>query len=68
MTVDDAFVLESLLVDCPSAPAIVKATLAAWPEHAKFLVESFQQRTPEMLDTTEAALALEAPRTEAPRA
>ena len=57
MTGDDAFVLESLLVDCPSALAIVKVTLAEWPEHAKFLVKSFQQRTPEMLDATEAAAA-----------
>jgi ubiquinone/menaquinone biosynthesis C-methylase UbiE len=57
MTGDDAFVLESLLVDRPSALAIVKVTLAAWPEHAKFLAKSFQQRTPAMLDATEAAAA-----------
>ena len=46
MTGDEAFVLESLLVDRPFALAIVKVALAAWPEHAKFLVKSFRQRTP----------------------
>jgi len=57
MTDDDAFVLESLLADCLSALAIVKVTLAAWPEHAKFLVKGLRQRTPETLDATEAAAA-----------
>jgi SAM-dependent methyltransferase len=57
MTDDDAIVLESLLLDRPCTLAIVKAALAAWPQHAKFLVKSFRQRTPELLDATEAAAA-----------
>ena len=36
---------------------MVNVALAAWPEHEKFLVKSFGQRTPETLDATEEAAA-----------
>ena len=41
----------------PRTLAVVKAALAAWPEHTKYLSKSFRQRSPEMLEATEAAAA-----------
>ena len=37
----------------PKTQALIAAVLAAWPEHAKFLRTSFQDRSPELLRTTE---------------
>lgn len=52
---DDAQALELLLAERPSTLAVVKAALEAWPEHDKFLSRSFRQRSPQMLEATEAA-------------
>jgi 2-polyprenyl-3-methyl-5-hydroxy-6-metoxy-1,4-benzoquinol methylase len=37
----------------PSTAAVVDAVLAHWPEHAKLLRASFENRSSELLDTTE---------------
>ena len=37
----------------PQTQALIAAVLAAWPEHARFLRTSFQDRSPDLLRTTE---------------
>jgi 2-polyprenyl-3-methyl-5-hydroxy-6-metoxy-1,4-benzoquinol methylase len=54
MTVQDTNSLESILADRPSTLAVAAIVLEAWPEHAKYMAKSFGQRSPEMLDATEA--------------
>ena len=47
--------LRTLLAGRPETLHVVDAVLAAWPEHAAYLLKSFTPRTPAMLDATEAA-------------
>ena len=53
MTEPEIGSLAGILADRPSSLTVARIALAAWPEHAKFLLRSFRQRTPEMLDATE---------------
>jgi ubiquinone/menaquinone biosynthesis C-methylase UbiE len=54
MTVQGPNDLETILADRPATRAVTNIALAAWPEHDKYLARSFSQRSPEMLDATEA--------------
>ena len=45
--------LDALLRDFPSARAVARVALDAWPEHDKFLLRSFRQRSPEVLAASE---------------
>ena len=57
MTIQGANTLKSILEGRSSTLAIANLALASWPEHEKYLVKSFDQRSPEMLETTEAVAA-----------
>jgi 2-polyprenyl-3-methyl-5-hydroxy-6-metoxy-1,4-benzoquinol methylase len=54
---DKAAALASQLGDLPETRAIVDAVLAAWPDHAAYLVKSFAARNPAQLAATETASA-----------
>jgi 2-polyprenyl-3-methyl-5-hydroxy-6-metoxy-1,4-benzoquinol methylase len=54
MTVQGSDILETILADRPATLAVANIVLAAWPDHDKYLAKSFSQRSPEMLDATEA--------------
>jgi 2-polyprenyl-3-methyl-5-hydroxy-6-metoxy-1,4-benzoquinol methylase len=54
VTVQASNALETILADRPATLAVAEIVLAAWPEHEKYLAKSFGQRTPEMLNATEA--------------
>lgn len=54
MTVQASNALETILADRPATLAVANIALAAWPDHDKYLAKSFRQRSPEMLDATEA--------------
>jgi len=45
--------LDALLRDFPSARAVARVALDAWPEHDKFLLRSFRHRSPEVLAASE---------------
>ncbi len=45
--------LQALLGERPAALTVAGLALDAWPEHEKFLVRSFRQRSPELLDASE---------------
>ena len=49
--------IDAILQDCPSARAVAQIALDAWPEHDKFLVRSFRQRSPQMLSAGESVAA-----------
>ena len=49
--------LRALLAGRPQTWAVVEALLEVWPEHVKYLLGSFEPRSLEMLDATEAAAA-----------
>ncbi len=49
--------LDAILRDRPSARAVAEIALDAWPEHDKFLLRSFRQRSPETLDASETVAA-----------
>src|ERR1700748_2074020 len=55
MSDDKADELLALVADRPNTTRVLKHVLSAWPEHAAYLVKSFQARSPAMLDATEAA-------------
>ena len=55
MTNDKAAELGLLLSDAPNTRAVIEAVLEAWPEHAAYLIKSFEPRSPEMMQATEAA-------------
>jgi SAM-dependent methyltransferase len=54
---DKGAALRELLAGRPETSAIVEAMLAVWPEHAAYLLRSFQRRSLSMLETTELASA-----------
>ena len=45
--------LDALLGERPASLALANIALTAWPEHDKFLIRSFRQRSSEVLDATE---------------
>jgi 2-polyprenyl-3-methyl-5-hydroxy-6-metoxy-1,4-benzoquinol methylase len=49
--------LDAILRDRPSAHSVAKIALDAWPDHEKFLLRSFRQRSPEVLDASEIVAA-----------
>ncbi len=49
MTALDDSPLDAVLKGSPSARAVAGIALAAWPEHDKFLLRSFRQRSPQVL-------------------
>jgi len=49
--------LDAILQDRPSAQSVAKIALDAWPDHDKFLLRSFRQRSPEVLDASETVAA-----------
>lgn len=49
--------LNALLAPMPETKAVVDRLLEVWPEHAAYLLSSFQPRTPAQLAATEAASA-----------
>ena len=55
MTNDKAAELGLLLSAAPDTRFVVEAVLEAWPEHAAYLIKSFEPRSPEMMQATEAA-------------
>ena len=55
MSEDKADELRALIAERPDTLHVVESLLAAWPEHAAYLLKSFTPRTPAMLDATEAA-------------
>jgi len=55
MSSDKAGELRDLLAGRPQTTAVIDVVLEVWPEHAAYLLKSFQPRTPAMLDATEAA-------------
>lgn len=55
MSADKTEQLRALLQDRPSCAAVVEAVLVEWPDHAAYLLKSFEQRPPALLDATEAA-------------
>jgi len=46
--------LEALIEDRSRLAALFDAVLGVWPEHAVYLLKSFSQRNPALLDTSEA--------------
>ena len=48
--------LDALLRDRPASRAVATAALEAWPEHEKFLLRSFRQRSPALQDVSAASL------------
>jgi SAM-dependent methyltransferase len=54
---DKGAALRELLAGRTATSAVVEATLSVWPEHAAYLLRSFQRRSPSMMDTTELAAA-----------
>ncbi|RBP17758.1 methyltransferase family protein [Roseiarcus fermentans] len=57
MTAPHAASLDLTLAGRPSARALAGIALAAWPEHEKFLLRSFGQRSPAVLDASETVSA-----------
>jgi len=57
MTVVKEASLDAILRDRPSALGVANIALGAWPEHDKFLLRNFRQRSPEILDATETVAA-----------
>jgi SAM-dependent methyltransferase len=57
MIQDKTAQLRALLQGRPQTAAVVEAVLDAWPEHASYLLGSFQPRSAPMLEATEAAAA-----------
>jgi 2-polyprenyl-3-methyl-5-hydroxy-6-metoxy-1,4-benzoquinol methylase len=55
MSDDKADELLALAADGPNTTRVLRHVLTAWPEHAAYLVKSFQARSPAMLQATEAA-------------
>jgi 2-polyprenyl-3-methyl-5-hydroxy-6-metoxy-1,4-benzoquinol methylase len=55
MSDDRTLALRALLAALPQTRAIVDAVLAVWPEHAAYLLKSFQARSPAVLAATEVA-------------
>jgi 2-polyprenyl-3-methyl-5-hydroxy-6-metoxy-1,4-benzoquinol methylase len=49
--------LDAILRDRPSARSVAKIALDAWPDHEKFLLRSFRERSPEVLDASETVAA-----------
>lgn len=49
--------LRRLLASRPAAGALTEAVLEVWPEHAAYLLKSFEARSPAMMDASEAAAA-----------
>jgi SAM-dependent methyltransferase len=57
MSLDKADQLRAMLADRPETMAVVDAVLENWPEHAAYLLKSFEPRSLAMLEATEAAAA-----------
>jgi 2-polyprenyl-3-methyl-5-hydroxy-6-metoxy-1,4-benzoquinol methylase len=57
MSVQGANTLDSILAGRPSTLRVVNISLTAWPEHEKYLIKSFGQRTAETLEATEEVAA-----------
>lgn len=55
MSEDKSLALNALLEPLPETRVIVAAVLAVWPDHAAYLLKSFQARSPAMLAATEVA-------------
>lgn len=55
MSDEKAAALRVLLAPLPETLVIAEAVLAAWPDHAAYLLKSFGARSPEMLASTELA-------------
>ncbi len=49
--------LDALLEGHPAQRAVAAMALGAWPEHEKFLLRSFRQRSPDMIETGERVAA-----------
>jgi 2-polyprenyl-3-methyl-5-hydroxy-6-metoxy-1,4-benzoquinol methylase len=49
--------LRGLLNDHPACAAVVEAVLAEWPDHAAYLLKSFEQRSPALWAASEQAAA-----------
>lgn len=55
MSDDKATALRTLLAPLPETGIVVDAVLAAWPDHAAYLLKSFEARSTAMLAATEVA-------------
>jgi SAM-dependent methyltransferase len=55
MSDDRTLALRALLAALPQTRAIVDAVLDVWPDHAAYLLKSFEARSPAMLAATEVA-------------
>jgi SAM-dependent methyltransferase len=47
--------LRALVAERPNTARVLEFVVADWPDHAAYLLKSFQARSPAMLDATEAA-------------
>ena len=57
MSADKTEQLRTLLRDRPACLTVAEAVLAQWPDHAAYLLKSFEQRSPDLLAATEVAAA-----------
>jgi SAM-dependent methyltransferase len=55
MSDDKTAALHALLAAMPQTRGVVDAVLAVWPDHAAYLLKSFEARSPAMLAATEVA-------------
>lgn len=55
MSLEKADRLRTLLAPWPASDAVARTVLEVWPEHAAYLLKSFEARSPAMMAATEAA-------------